>query len=62
VRLTVDELALAGCTLSTFVRVLESVFVRYAPAHSFTQLLLLSAHNGAELARGRLLPGEITPV
>lgn len=57
VRLSVDEVALAGYSLSTFARVLESVFVRYAPAHSFVQLVLVSARNGSELARGQLLHG-----
>lgn len=59
VRLTVDESALVGCSISTFVRVLESVFVRYAPAYSFVQLVLVSAHSGVELARGRLLWGAV---
>ncbi|CAB3796484.1 hypothetical protein LMG28688_04316 [Paraburkholderia caffeinitolerans] len=57
VRLSVDDSALAGYALSTFARVLESVFVRYACANSFVQLVFISAHNGSELARGRLLRG-----
>ncbi|MFX1676080.1 type VI secretion system baseplate subunit TssF [Paraburkholderia sp. A2WS-5] len=57
VRLSVDDAALAGYSLSTFTRVLESVFVRYAPAHSFVQVVLISARNGSELTRGQLLPG-----
>ncbi|KVN87036.1 type VI secretion system baseplate subunit TssF [Burkholderia ubonensis] len=59
VKLTVDEQALAGLSIDTFARVLESVFVRYAPAHSFAQLVMLSAQNGSVLVRGRLMPGGI---
>ncbi|TDG02106.1 type VI secretion system baseplate subunit TssF [Paraburkholderia guartelaensis] len=61
IRLVVDDVALAGYALSTFTRVLESVFVRYAPAHSFVQVVLISANNGAELTRSRLLRGT-TPL
>ncbi|WP_028222823.1 type VI secretion system baseplate subunit TssF [Paraburkholderia oxyphila] len=57
VRLSIDDSVLAGYALSTFARVLESVFVRYAPENSFAQLVLVSAHNGSELARGQLLRG-----
>ncbi|WP_052409443.1 type VI secretion system baseplate subunit TssF [Paraburkholderia oxyphila] len=59
VRLVIDEGALSGVSLTVYVRVLESVFLRYAPAHSFVQLIMISASNGAELARGRLLPGAV---
>jgi type VI secretion system protein ImpG len=59
VRLVIDEAALAGVAIVVFARVLESVFVRYAPAHSFVQLVLVSANNGSELARGQLLPGAV---
>ncbi|ASL46783.1 hypothetical protein bAD24_III05295 [Burkholderia sp. AD24] len=59
VRVTIDEAAFAGHAISTFVRVLESVFVRYAPINSFAQLVLVSQQNGAELARGSQLPGQI---
>ncbi|QBR01030.1 type VI secretion system baseplate subunit TssF [Paraburkholderia pallida] len=57
VRLSIDDSVLSGYALSTFARVLESVFVRYAPENSFAQLVLVSAHNGSELARGQLLRG-----
>ncbi|MFD1555871.1 type VI secretion system baseplate subunit TssF [Paraburkholderia silviterrae] len=59
VRLAIDEGALGGSPLAVYARVLESVFVRYAPAHSFVQLVIVSANNGAELARGQLLPGVV---
>lgn len=59
VRLTVNEQGLAGVPIALFARVLESVFVRYAPAHSFVQVQIVSAANGAELARGQLLPGAV---
>ncbi|CAB3809115.1 hypothetical protein LMG28688_06926 [Paraburkholderia caffeinitolerans] len=58
VRLAVDEGALSGVPLAVYARVLESVFIRYAPAHSFVKLIIVSANNGAEMARGQLLPGE----
>lgn len=59
VRLVIDETAFADAAIVVFARVLESVFVRYAPAHSFVQLVLVSANNGSELARGQLLPGAV---
>ncbi|WP_430231571.1 type VI secretion system baseplate subunit TssF [Paraburkholderia tropica] len=59
VRITVDEQGLAGTPIAIFARVLESVFVRYAPAHSFVQVVIVSAANGAELARGQLIPGAV---
>jgi type VI secretion system protein ImpG len=58
VRLAVDDTRLSDCVVSVFARVLESLFVHYAPANSFVQLLLMSAQNGAELIKGRPLPGE----
>lgn len=59
VRLVIDETALAGVPVVVLARVLESVFVRYAPAHSFVQLVLVSANDGCELVRGQLLPGAV---
>ncbi|CAG9207598.1 Protein ImpG/VasA [Paraburkholderia tropica] len=59
VRLTVDEQGLAGVPIAILARVLESVFVRYAPAHSFVQVVIVSEANGAELARGQLIPGAV---
>ena len=45
--------------MSTFARVLESVFLHYEPTNSFVQLIFVSAQNGAELVRGRALPGAL---
>ncbi|WP_206950774.1 type VI secretion system baseplate subunit TssF [Trinickia acidisoli] len=59
VRLAVDETMLGDCAVSVFARVLESVFQHYAPANSWVQLVLISARNGAEMIRGRPLPGAI---
>jgi type VI secretion system protein ImpG len=59
VRLAVNESALTGVPIVILARVLECVFVSYAPAHSFVQLVLISANNGTELARGQLLPGAV---
>ncbi len=59
VRLSVDEQGLAGVPLTIFAWVLESIFVRYAPAHSFVQIVIVSASNGAELARGQLVAGAV---
>lgn len=59
VRLVIDETAFVDAAIVGLARVLESVFVRYAPAHSFVQLVLVSANNGSELARGQLLPGAV---
>lgn len=59
IRLAVNESALVGVPIVVFASVLESVFVRYAPANSFVQLVLLSANNGSQLARGKLQPGAI---
>lgn len=57
VRLTVDETMLNDCAVSVFARVLESLFVHYAPANSFIQLSLISAQTGAELVRGQPTTG-----
>lgn len=57
VRVTVDEQALTDHPVSTFARVLESVFGRYAPVHGFVQLVVLSANHGGELVRGPLRAG-----
>ncbi|WP_167760058.1 type VI secretion system baseplate subunit TssF [Paraburkholderia pallida] len=59
VRLTIDEGALSGSSLAVFARVLESLFLRFAPAHGFVQLVIVSANHGSELARGRLLSGAV---
>lgn len=57
VRMAVDETKLADCAVSVLGRVLESLFVHYAPANSFVQLRLISARNGFELFLGEPLPG-----
>ncbi|HKT97928.1 MAG TPA: type VI secretion system baseplate subunit TssF [Paraburkholderia sp.] len=59
VRLAIDDATLSGASFAIYTRVLESVFLRHAPAHSFVQLIIVSANNGAELARGQLLPGAV---
>jgi type VI secretion system protein ImpG len=59
VRMAVDEHRLSDCAVSVFARVLETVFVHYAPANSFIQLRLISSLNGAELFRGQPVPGAI---
>lgn len=59
VRIAVDEACLCDCSMSTFARVLESIFLHYAPTNSFVQLIFVSAQNGAELVRGRALPGAL---
>lgn len=60
IRLTVDDSALSGYALSTFARVLESVFVRYAPTSGFVQVVLVSSLDGSELTRSQLLRGTAT--
>lgn len=55
----VDEALLAGTAMTTYARVLESVFVRYVPVDNFIQLVLRSAGSGAELVRGRRVTGSI---
>jgi type VI secretion system protein ImpG len=62
VRLTIDETMLDDCAVSVFARVLESIFVHYAPANSFIQLSLLSAQTGAELIRGQPITGAQPPL
>jgi type VI secretion system protein ImpG len=57
VRLTIDETLLSDCAVSIFARVLESLFVHYAPANSFIQLSLISTQTGAELIRGQPILG-----
>lgn len=57
VRLAIDETLLDDRAISTFGRVLEPIFLHYAPASSFVQLVLISAQNGAEIMRGQPLPG-----
>lgn len=57
VRLMVDDHALHDCSLSVLAGVLEGLFAQYAPTSNFVQLVLISGQNGAELVRGRSLPG-----
>lgn len=57
IRMAVSEAILDDCAVSALGRVLESLFVNYAPANSFVQLFLISAENGFELFKGRPLPG-----
>lgn len=57
VQLTVDEDALGDCSLSVLAGILEGVFARHTPTTSFVQLMLVSAKNGAEVVRGRSVPG-----
>ena len=57
VRLTIDETLLGDCAVSVFARVLESLFMHYAPANSFIQLSLTSAQTGAEIVRGPPIAG-----
>jgi type VI secretion system protein ImpG len=59
VQLIIDDTALSGTSIAVLTRVLESIFVRYAPAQSFVQLVLVSAISGLEVARGQLLPGAV---
>lgn len=57
IRLAVSEAILDDCSVSALGRVLESLFVHYAPANSFVQLMVMSAENWAELFKGRPLQG-----
>jgi type VI secretion system protein ImpG len=57
VSVTVDETMLADCAVAIFARVLESLFVHYAPANSFIQLSVISAQSGAQLMRGQPVRG-----
>jgi type VI secretion system protein ImpG len=57
IRLGVSEAMLDDCSVSALARVLESLFVHYAPANSFVQLMVMSAENWAELFKGRPLQG-----
>ena len=57
IRLAVSEAILDDCAVSALGRVLESVFVHYAPVNSFVQIMVMSAENGSELFKGRPLPG-----
>lgn len=62
VRFAIDDVQFGDCPISVFVHILESVFVRYVPATGFVQLVVTSARDGAELARGEPLAGEIPPI
>ena len=57
IRLAVSEAILDDCSVSALGRVLESLFVHYAPANSFVQLAVMSAENWAELYKGQPLKG-----
>ena len=57
VRMAVNDTKLIDCAVSVLARVLESLFVNYAPANSFLQLTLISGQNGSELFLGTPLPG-----
>ena len=59
VRMVVDETALTDCAVCVFARVLECMLKRYASVNSFIQLVLISARNGADLFRGKPLPGAV---
>ena len=59
VRMAVDETALADCPICVFVCVLECMLKRYASVNSFIQLVLVSTRNGADLFRGKPLPGAV---
>ncbi len=60
ITLVVDEQRFAGFSLETFARVMERLFVPYAPVNSFVSLVLASSHTGATLRRGQPLSG-VTP-
>ncbi|MEW6342939.1 MAG: type VI secretion system baseplate subunit TssF [Pseudomonadota bacterium] len=51
VSLTVDEQGFVGSSLCTFASVMDRFFAAYAPAHSFVQLVLISASTGVEIRR-----------
>ncbi len=57
VRMAVSQAMLDDCAVSALARVLETLFVHYAPVNSFIQLVVMSAENGAELFKGAPLPG-----
>lgn len=57
VRMAVDDMALTDCAICLFARVLECMLKRYASANSFIQLVLISDRNGADLFRGKPIPG-----
>ncbi len=62
VRLAIDDAQLVDCPISVLVHVLESIFVRYVRPTGFVQLVVTSAHDGTELARGEPLAGEMPPI
>jgi len=61
ITLSLDEQAFATSSISTLVGILDRYFARYAPANSFTQVVVLSKNNGAEIQRCPLRLGR-TPV
>lgn len=58
-RMAVDETLLGDCSVSVLACVFDSIFVHYAPANSFVQLVVVSARNGFELRQGQPLPGAV---
>lgn len=59
VRVAVDENQLGDCVISSFARALEAILRHFAPVNSFVQLLLISGRSGAQLIKGRPLPGAL---
>jgi type VI secretion system protein ImpG len=60
IRLSVDETGFVGSSLQVFARVLDHFFGLYVHLNSFTQLVILSARNAAELVRCKPRSGEST--
>lgn len=51
ITLSLDEQAFLEHSMAAFIGVMDRYFARYAPANSFTQLVVLSRTNGAEIRR-----------
>jgi type VI secretion system protein ImpG len=51
IRLSIDEQAFAGSSLSVFIDVMDRFFARYASENSFVQLLVISQDTGADIRR-----------
>jgi len=58
ITLSLDEQAFATTAVSTLVGIIDRYFARYAPANSFTQVVVLSKNNGAEIQRCPLRLGR----
>lgn len=58
IRLSIDEDHFVGTGIHAFASVLDHFFGLYVHANSFTQLVLLSSHNGEELIRCQPRSGE----